>query len=50
MDQNIVFSPDGSKLASRSADETIVVCDVAAGQVEHVYEGCSDLIRRLLLV
>jgi hypothetical protein len=48
MDQNIVFSPDRSKLASRLADETIVVFDVATGQVEHVQEGCSDLIRRLL--
>jgi hypothetical protein len=39
-----VFSPGGSKLASRSAEETIVVCDVATGQVERVHEGCSDLI------
>ena len=35
----VAFSPDGSKLASGSYDNTIRVWDVASGQVNHTLEG-----------
>jgi WD40 repeat protein len=40
--RSVVFSPDGTKLASGSADGTVRVWDMATGQVEHTLEGHSD--------
>src|SRR5438046_1880625 len=39
---SVVFSPDGSKLASGSDDRTVRVWAVATGQVERTLEGHSD--------
>ena len=39
---SVAFSPDGSKLASGSRDQTVRVWDVASGQAEQTLEGHSD--------
>jgi WD40 repeat protein len=41
---SVVFSPDGSKLASGSHDHTVRVWDVATGQVKHTLKGHSGLV------
>jgi N-terminal domain of NWD NACHT-NTPase/NACHT domain/WD domain, G-beta repeat len=45
---SVVFSHDGSKLASGSDDHTIRVWDVATGQVEHTLEGHSDSVNSVV--
>jgi WD40 repeat protein len=42
---SVMFSPDGSRVASGSDDKTVRVWDVQTGQCEHTLEGHSDLVR-----
>ena len=39
---SVVFSPDGSRVASGSGDKTIRVWDVQTGQCQHTLEGHSE--------
>ncbi|KAK5246711.1 hypothetical protein LTR20_007355 [Exophiala xenobiotica] len=41
---SVVFSPDGSCVASGSDDKTVRVWDVATGEYQHQLEGHSDLV------
>ena len=38
---SVAFSPDGSRLASGSDDQTVRVWNIATGQVEQTLEGHS---------
>lgn len=40
---SVVFSPDGSRVASGSDDETIRMWDVQTGQCEHTLQGHSEV-------
>ncbi|OQV10217.1 WD domain-containing protein, partial [Cladophialophora immunda] len=42
---NVVFSPDGSRVASGSDDKTVRVWDVQTGECQHTLEGHSDWVR-----
>jgi WD40 repeat protein len=44
----LVFSPDGSKLASASRDESIRVRDTAACETEYIFKGHGGMPRTLL--
>ena len=41
----LAFSPDGSRLATASADKTLALWDVASGELLRRYEGHSDWVR-----
>jgi WD domain, G-beta repeat len=45
---SVVFSPDGSRVASVSYDNTVRVWDVQTGQCQHTLEGHSDGVRSVV--
>jgi WD40 repeat protein len=42
--ESVVFSPDGSRLASASFDRTIKIWDTASGQVLHTLKGHTSVV------
>jgi WD40 repeat protein len=44
----VVFSPDGSRVASGSADNTVRVWDVLTGECQYTLEGHSDTVNSVI--
>src|ERR1700755_2534440 len=46
--KSVVFSPDGSRVASGSSDNTVRVWDVQTGECQHTLEGHSSWVNSVV--